>query len=241
MKQDAVDMVDFASMLNGDLMVGDNLRIDSDITLRGADFEVETLRLWIKYGDMSRYHEIISLDREVNGDWVLKESYVVPGNSYWNETKLAGVTNMREWLIDFMSENKETSHMNQDAASKVGFASMTGNLVIINSLRNGLKIKSDIVLRGTDFEVEKLRLWIKNKGDMSHYHEIITLNKYKGVWTLVEDYLTPKFSYQNETELIGVANIRKWLIDFISENKKYISGYCPPEGLRINCGGELKE
>ena len=111
--------------------------------------------------------------------------------------------------------------MNQDAVSKVGFASMTGNLVIINSLRNGLKIKSDIVLRGTDFEVEKLRLWIKNKGDMSHYHEIITLNKYKDVWTLVEDYLTPKFSYQNETELIGVANIRKWLIDFISENKKY--------------------
>ena len=107
MNQDAVDMFDFASMLNSDLMIGDNLRIDSDITLRGADFEVETLRLWIKYGDMSRYHEIISLDREVNGDWVLKESYVVPGYSYWNETKLVGVTNIREWLIDFMSVNKE--------------------------------------------------------------------------------------------------------------------------------------
>lgn len=89
-------------------MIGDSLRIDSEISLSGAGFGVQYWRLWIKYdGDVSRYHQIISLDRESNGDWVLTKKYVVPGHSYWNKTKSVDITNIREWLIVFISANKE--------------------------------------------------------------------------------------------------------------------------------------
>ena len=71
--------------------------------------------------------------------------------------------------------------------------------------------------------------------------------------SLIEIYLVPVYSYyfrtvpgrsySNVTELVGITNIKEWLDDFIAANEGYLAGGggFPPEGLHINCGGELKE
>lgn len=73
----------------------------------------------------------------------------------------------------------------------------------------------------------KIILFIKEEGDISKYHEFITLELCNNIWMLREDCLTPEYSYQNKqviNEIIDENSLYKWLYNFISINKKYIIG-----------------
>lgn len=137
---------------------------------------------------------------------------------------------------------------------RLNYNRKSGDLNLCYDLKlRGIVIQADISLRGTDFELYSADLWIKYDGDLSRYHEYVLLRKLNGVWSLIESYLVPGYSYydrtvpgrsySNVTELVGITNIKEWLDDFIAANEGYLAGGggFPPEGLHINCGGELKE
>ena len=127
---------------------------------------------------------------------------------------------------------------------RLNYNRKSGDLNLCYDLKlRGIVIQADISLRGTDFELYSADLWLKYDGDLSRYHEYVLLRKLNGVWSLIESYLVPGRSYSNVTELVGITNIKEWLDDFIAANEGYLAGGggFPPEGLHINCGGELKE
>ena len=108
--------------------------------------------------------------------------------------------------------------------------------------------KVDFLLKDFDPEALGQRIWILG-GDISRYHEIIVLESRKGMWYLIEDYLTPEYSYHNTWMLTDVKDIREWLLDFVARNKKYIvdrrscpaTGLCNPETYNGICKKISKE
>lgn len=104
---------------------------------------------------------------------------------------------------------------------------MTDNHV---SKEGRVQMKVDESLKNANIVIR-----ILDSGDSSRYHEIIILQKWEGIWYIIEDYLTPEFSYYNKSVLQGITeeNITEWLTKFVSENEEYIldGRTCPANGL----------
>ena len=100
---------------------------------------------------------------------------------------------------------------------------------------NIIQAKVAEILAGIDFSKSNSTVFICDRGDMSRYHETVALDCRQGEWSLLEDYLTPGYSFMRREKLSGFqkSNAAEWLEALISQNEALWNQDCalPREGL----------
>lgn len=78
---------------------------------------------------------------------------------------------------------------------------------------------------------------LRFSGDISRYHEMITLDCTDSHWLLDEDYLTPEYSFKRSTNLpcFSGAEAQAWLEMLFTLNPVLLSSNaaCPKNGLAL--------
>ena len=93
------------------------------------------------------------------------------------------------------------------------------------------------ILEKVDLSRPSINIFLLDRGDMSHYHEIVCLQCHKSKWFLIEDYLTPDYSFQNKTEIenLSLETLSKWIKSFILVNDLVFlkNANCKKDGLTL--------
>lgn len=93
------------------------------------------------------------------------------------------------------------------------------------------------VLQNVDLSKPAINIFILDRGDMSRYHEIIALSYWRSEWHLVEDYLTPEYSFKRETHIedIQLDTLTHWLESIVIKNQDVFlnNKSCPKNGLLL--------
>lgn len=91
------------------------------------------------------------------------------------------------------------------------------------------------ILSGIDFRKSNRTVFIRDSGDPSRYHETVALQCHEGKWSLLEDYLTPEFSFTRREKIprFRKSNAAEWLEAFILQNEVLLDNNrtCPRDGL----------
>ena len=93
------------------------------------------------------------------------------------------------------------------------------------------------ILQRTDLSKPVINIFILDRGDMSRYHEIITLKYWKSKWTLIENYLTPEYSFCRESRIENIqpGTVHIWLEQLVIKNEDVFlkDKSCPQKGLLL--------
>lgn len=98
-----------------------------------------------------------------------------------------------------------------------------------------VKTITSAILEKVDLSRTSINIFLLDRGDMSHYHEIVALQYHKNEWFLIEDYLTPEYSFCNKTKIenLSAETINKWIESFVLLNDSVFlnSTACQKNGL----------
>lgn len=93
------------------------------------------------------------------------------------------------------------------------------------------------ILQKTDLSKPVINIFIRDRGDMSRYHETVVLTYWKSEWRLIESYLTPEYSFFQESQIMNIQrdNIHIWLEQLVMKNEDVFlrDKNCPPKGLLL--------
>ena len=91
------------------------------------------------------------------------------------------------------------------------------------------------ILQKTDLSKPAINIFILDRGDWSRYHETVVLKYWKSKWSLIENYLTPEYSFCRESQITNIQcdNIHIWLEQLVLKNEDVFlrDKNCPPTGL----------
>ena len=91
------------------------------------------------------------------------------------------------------------------------------------------------ILQKTDLSKPVIDIFILDRGDWSRYHETVVLKYWKSKWSLIENYLTPEYSFCRESQITNIRcdNIHIWLEQLVLKNEDVFlrDKKCPPTGL----------
>ena len=91
------------------------------------------------------------------------------------------------------------------------------------------------ILQNTDLSKPVIDIFIRDRGDWSRYHETVVLKYWKSKWSLIENFLTPEYSFCRESQITNIQcdNIHIWLEQLVMKNEDvFLSDKnCPPTGL----------
>jgi len=93
------------------------------------------------------------------------------------------------------------------------------------------------ILQNTDLSKPAMNIFVLDRGDISRYHETVVLKYWKSEWSLIENYLTPEYSFCRESQIINIQrdNIHIWLEQLVIKNEDVFlrDKNCPPKGLLL--------
>lgn len=103
--------------------------------------------------------------------------------------------------------------------------------------QNALEKMAAQILAQIDFEKTATTVFIRNIGDCSRYHETVVLKYDRQEWSLLEDYLTPEYSFHREVKLpfLDNANVVEWVKTLLLQNEVLLNerNSCPMKGLTL--------
>lgn len=87
-----------------------------------------------------------------------------------------------------------------------------------------------------EFSKGNSQIWLLDKGDISRYHDTVTLHKnILGKWEIYESRLSPEFSFSRTTEISEhfylADDFKRWITRFVDRYFDiFYTGIWPPEG-----------
>ena len=99
------------------------------------------------------------------------------------------------------------------------------------------KIKTLAILENVDLSRNSINIFLIDRGDMSRYHEIVALQYHKNEWFIIENYLTPEYSFLNKTKIenLSLETLNEWVESFILVNDSVFlnNAVCQKDGLTL--------